>query len=162
MSRKILPSVVATVSMVAIALLAVWMQQGLLVPSLGSAVFTQVFSPEEPAATPYRVGVGQVIGVAAGFGGVYAAGSAWLPEFTAGHPLVYGRVLAVLIAIPVCTVLQMAFKATSPAAGATALVVALGIETPSWAGCARMLVAIVIATALGEAGRLLILREKKA
>jgi hypothetical protein len=159
--QKILPVAVATIAMVVIALVAVWTQEGLLVPSLGSAVFIQAFSPTQPSATPYSIGVGQVLGVVGAFVGVYISMSAWAPEFTAGHALVYGRVLAVLIAVLLTAGLQLALKATSPAGGATALVVALGIETPNWAGAGRILVGILLVTVIGEVGRQLILRQQE-
>ena len=160
MMQKVLPVAVATVAMVVIALVAVWTQEGLLVPSLGSAVFVQVFSPRQPSATPYSIGVGQFLGVVGAFVGVHLAMSAGAPQFTVGHALVYGRVLAVLIAILLTAGLQLALKATSPAGAATALVVALGLETPNWAGAGRILVGILLATAMGEIGRQLILRQQ--
>lgn len=160
MMQKVLPIAVVTIVMVVIALIAVWTQEPLLVPSLGSAVFTQAFSPKQPSATPYSVGVGQILGLAGALAGVYIAMSAWLPEFTIGHPLLYGRVLAVLIAILLTAGLQLLFKATSPAGGSTALVLALGLETPNWAGVGRILVGIILATLIGEIGRQLILRQQ--
>lgn len=159
--QKVLPVAVATIAMIVIAFIAVWTQESLLVPSLGSAVFTQVFSPKQPSATPYSIGVGQVLGLVSAFAAVYIAASAWGPEFTTGHPLTYGRVLAVLIAVLLTAGLQLAFKATSPAGGATALLLALGTETPNWAGAGRVLVGIFLVTVIGELGRQLILRQQE-
>lgn len=160
MMQKVVSVLSICVVMVVIGLVAVWTQEPFLVPSLASAAFTQILSPTQPNASPYSVGVGQVIGAIGGFIGVYVAASAAQPLFMSGHPLVYARVLAVFIAILVAVSLQLAAKATSPAGGATALVLSLGLETPTWAGAGRLLVGIVLVTILGEIGRRLVLAQQ--
>ncbi len=158
---KLLQPVAAATVLGVIALLAVSLREPILVPSLGSALFTQIYDSSEPSATPYRIGVGQVAGLAGGFAGVFLAFAASAPRFTVGHPLVDARVLAVVIAIAVASVLQIALRAVSPAGGATALVGALGAETANWAGGLRMLVGIAVVTGLGEIGRRMVLRSER-
>lgn len=157
---KLLPPLLLALVLGAIGLFSVWVAQPWLVPSLGSAAYTQLLTPDEPGAKPYSVGVGQLIGGAAGLFGVFVAGASAMPEFMHGHPLALHRVLAVLIAVLVGGAAQMAARATSPAGGATALVIALGAETANWAGAGRLATGIVLVTVLGESARQLIVRTR--
>ena len=158
---KLLQPVLAAIVMGVVALVAVWSREPILVPSLGSAVFTQIFSAREPSATFYSVGIGQVAGVVGGLFGVTIAFAASAPPFMGDHPLVYARVVAVVVAAIVTAALMILLGAVSPAGGATALVLALGAETPDVAGVVRMLVGIAVATGLGEAARLAVLRTER-
>lgn len=142
-----------------IAALSVLLQQPLLVPSLGSAVFVQVMSPTEPNAKPWNTAVGQFVGVAAGLISVYVAFASTVPIFMGDHPLVWARVLAVVIAVTLTVLGENVLKATSPAGGATAVVLAIGAETGDWAGVGRMALAIVLVTALGEFARRIMLNR---
>ena len=123
-----------------VALVAVCSREPILVPSLGSAVFTQIFSAREPSATSYSVGIGQVAGVVGGLFGVTIAFAASAPPFMGDHLLVHARAVAVVVAAIVTAALMILLGAASPAGGATALVLALGAETPDVAGAVRMLV----------------------
>ncbi len=157
---RVLQIAAATLVLGAIALVAVWTRSPILAPSLASSAFAQILNPESDSAKPWSNGVGQLCGLAGGFAGVAAAQAAALPPFMAPHPLLYARVLAVVIAAAVAAALQVALKATSPAGGATAIVVAVGAETANLAGFERMLAGIVLVSALGEAARLAVLRSK--
>ena len=159
---KLLQPVAAAIMLGVVALVAVWTGEPILVPSLGSAIFTEIYTASEPSASFYSIGVGQLAGLVGGFVGVTVALAASAPSFMGHHPLVYARVLAVLAAVVVAGALQMLLKAVSPAGGATALVVALGTETADWHGAGRMLVGIALATSLGEVARRLVLRSETA
>jgi hypothetical protein len=99
-----------------------------LVPSLGAAAFIQALTPHQPSARTWSMVVGQLAGVGGGFAGVYAAGVAASPAFTDGHPLLWLRVLAVVVAMLVTAALQRVVKAINPAGGATALLLSIGNE----------------------------------
>jgi hypothetical protein len=114
----------------AIGVVFVWIQQPLLVPSLGSAVFVQVMSPTEPSARPWNTAMGQVIGLVGGMIGIFLAHATTVPNFLSSRPLILIRVLAV----------------------------AIGAETADWSGAGRLLAGILLVTALGEAARQFVLR----
>lgn len=156
---KFLPPVLIAVVIIFIAVLSMWLGEAWLVPSLGSAVFTQALSPEQESALPYSIGIGQLVGAAAGMIGVFVAGAGNVPAFMGDH-LVWARVLAAGIAVLLGAVVQILLNAKTPAGGATALVVALGAETASWAGAGRLVVGITLVTVLGEAVRQVMLRAK--
>ena len=158
MTRALTKIVCATLVLTAIALVAMWTGQPLLAPSLASAAFAQILTPETSSARPWGNTAGQLLGLVGGFAGVFASGGFAAPMFTGGHPLVLTRVVAVLVAVAVASALQVALRATSPAGGATAVVVAIGLETANLAGAERMIAGIVLVTVLGEAGRALVLR----
>jgi hypothetical protein len=72
-------------------------QRELLIPSLGSAIFLQTTTPEEPSARAWNTGIGQLIGAAAGFGTVFLATAEWTPHFMGSNPLTIARVAAAAI-----------------------------------------------------------------
>jgi hypothetical protein len=124
---------------------------------LASAVFTQVLSPTEPAARPYPTAMGQLLGVAGGCAAVLLTGAAAAPSFLDHHPLLLARVAAVGIAVAITAALQIVCQAGSPAGGATAAVVALGIETADAAAVVRLVAGVALVTGLGEVARRCIL-----
>ena len=75
------------------------------------------------------------------------------PKLLGDHDLLAGRAAAVALAALFASVLQAVSGKKTPAGGATALVVAIGIETVTWMGAIRMLVGIALVTLLGEAAR---------
>ena len=159
MTKSALQGLLVAGVLAVIAALSVLLQQPLLAPSLGSAVFVQVTSPNEPSARPWNTAVGQFVGLAAGFIGIYVASASTVPVFMAGHPLVWARVLAVVVAIFLTVLGETVFQATSPAGAATAVVIATGAETADWAGFGRLAFAIALVTALGEIARRIMLKR---
>jgi hypothetical protein len=157
--KRLAPPFVVAVILGVIGALAVWLQEPWMMPSLGSAIFVQILTPREPSARAWNTGLGQVAGIAGGFAGVYLAAATTTPTFMGDHKLVFARVLAVVIAVLVTAAVQLAIKATNPAGGATAMIVAMGLETANWSGAGRLVVGIALVTILGEAARHLILRK---
>lgn len=153
MSKSALQAVLVSAVLALVAALSAVFQQPLVAPSLGSAVFVQVISPTEPSAHPWNTAIGQMVGVAAGLIGVYVAAATTVPSFMGDHALVWARVVAVAIAVAFTVLGGTALKATSPAGGATAIVIAIGAETANIAGCLRMVAAIIIVTTVGEVAR---------
>lgn len=143
-----------------VGVVSVLLQQPLLAPSLGSAVFVQVMSPMEPSARPWNTAVGQLVGLVAGFIGVYLAFATAAPTFLGSNPLVWTRVFAVAVAVALTVLGEVALGAISPAGGATAVVVAIGAETADMSGVLRMVGAIAIVTVAGEGVRRIVLRLK--
>lgn len=145
-----------------IAAFALWTQEGWLAPSVAAAAFLQVFSPDQPAARPYSIAVGQIIGGIAGFIGVLVMSAGTAPLFSGAHHLTDGRFWAVLIAVAIASTGQTIAKAPNPAGGATAVVVAMGAETATWAAAGRLLIGILLVTTLGEIARQAMLRLESA
>lgn len=145
-----------------VALIAVGLQEPLLAPSLASGLFSQVTTPEAPSAKVWNISIGQFCGVAGGFIGVWLTHAGASPHFFLQHRLVMARVAAIAIAAFVTLALQHALRATTPAGGATAVVVALGAETADWRGFGHLAGGIVLITALGEIARLIVLRKDRS
>lgn len=153
-TARILTQCLSTaVVLAAIGLVSVWTQQPLLVPSLASAAFLQILTPENTSAQPWHIGMGQIAGLVAGLIAVYITATARVPAFFDHQPLLYARVLAVAIAAALAAGFQLALKATAAAGGTLAVFMALGTETPDPAGIARALAGVLLITAIGEVAR---------
>ena len=158
MLNKLLTAVLPAAILALIAALSVWTQEPWLAPSLGSAAFAQTLSPDHTSAKPYSISVGQLIGLIAGLIGVFVAGATTTPQFMGDHTLVGARVLAVSIAAFLAALAQLLTSATTPAGGATAMVVAIGAETADMMGVIHLIVGILLVTVFGEAARQFLLR----
>ncbi len=151
----------AVVVMALIGALSVWAGIPWLVASLGPSVLLQTLSPEQKTASMWDTCVGQLIGLAVGFAGVYAVGAQAVPALASGEHLTWLRVAAVAIAFVLLIPVQQAVKAKHPPAASAALLVALGIEPPTWHTAWVMVVGIVMVTVFGEGARVLVLRAKQ-
>lgn len=141
-----------------IATLSVVAQEAWLAPSIAAAAFTQLFAPLQAGARPYTIVLGQVVGALAGFAGVYAAHAATAAKLMGDHDLPWDRAAAVVIAVAITAVVQIAIEARSPAGGTTAVVVAVGAEAATLAGGLRLLGGIVLVAVLGEIARQIMIR----
>lgn len=148
----------ATFLLALIGAVSILVGQPLLVASLGSAAFIQLLTPSQPSARPWPMAVGQVVGVFAGFAGVYAAQAAGAPSFADHHPLVWTRILAVSVSALATAVAQLGLKAVSAAGATLALLIALGTVAPTPAVLAQLLAGVALVTLVGEGLRLSILR----
>ena len=95
-------------------------------PSLGPTAFLFFFNPEAPSASPRHTIYGHAIGILCGWGALWATGlqhAQWHP----GHGVMPARVLAAALALASTGALMILFKAAHPPAGATTLIIALGI-----------------------------------
>lgn len=156
--KLVLPPILLVVVIGLIALSSVWAQQAWLAPSIAAAAFTQMFTPTQPGARPYSIGVGQLVGVVAGFSGVWAVHAMNVGRLMGDHDITYDRVAAVAIAVAITSLLQIALKARSPSGGTTAVVIAIGAETANVAGAIRLVVGILMVVILGEIGRRILIR----
>lgn len=137
-------------------------------PSLGPTAFLFFFSPRSPAATPRHAIYGHAIGLICGYASLWVFGLNHQPS--AMVVAVNGpRVLAAALSLALTGVLMIALKAVHPPAGATTLIVSLGIVTrPShlliieFAVALLTLQAIVINRHAGIDYPLWALRERKS
>jgi CBS-domain-containing membrane protein len=97
-------------------------------PSLGPTAFLFFFTPRAPAATPRHTIYGHAIGIVCGYGSLLLFGLGH-----AGPTMVAGvnaaRVGAAALSLASTGALMILLKATHPPAGATTLIVSLGIVT---------------------------------
>jgi CBS domain-containing membrane protein len=113
-------------------------------PSLGPTAFLLFFSPTSPTASPRHTIYGHAIGIACGYGALCLTGLTQAPP-----ALVTGvdmpRVLAAALSLAATGSLMILLKAAHPPAGATTLIISLGIVTrPSY--LALIEVAVVLLT----------------
>lgn len=156
--RQAAEAFLATLVLGLIGIIAVAVQEPILAPSLGSAVFVQVTTPQTSAARAWNTAGGQFAGMIGGFAGVFVTGVTTLPAFFGDHRLIALRVLALVIATFLTIVTQQICRCVSPAGGATAIIVAFGEESASWLGVQHLLAGILLVTLLGEAARWLVLK----
>ena len=125
-----------------LAALAMVTRTPFVFPSLGPTAFLFFFTPMLPAASPRNTLLGHAIGIACGYGALLLLGLEHAPPaMTAGVDL--DRVLAAALSLAATGSLMILFKAAHPPAGATTLIISLGIVTrPSY------LVVIEVAVAL--------------
>jgi CBS domain-containing membrane protein len=112
-------------------------------PSLGPTAFLFFTSPTAPSASPRNAILGHIIGVLAGYlslvvTGLTAAGPLALP-FGPTLP----RIIAVMISLGVTASLMVMLRVLHPPAGATTLMISLGLIAQPW-----QLVVVVVAVVL--------------
>ena len=97
-------------------------------PSLGPTAFLLFFTPNAPTASPRHTVYGHAIGIFCGYGAL------WLMHLQHAPPaLVTGvdvhRVIAAALSLAATGALMILCKAAHPPAGATTLIISLGIVT---------------------------------
>ncbi|TDX81518.1 HPP family protein [Rathayibacter sp. PhB151] len=123
------------------------LRQPWLFPSLGPTIMLFFESPEQPASRPVNALVGHGVGLLAGvacFHLLGPGGGASVPE--AGITVPY--LLAGAVSVAVTTLVLSLLQLPHPPAGATTLIVSLGILTQP-AQLAAMACAVVAVTAAG-------------
>jgi CBS domain-containing membrane protein len=97
-------------------------------PSLGPTAFLFFVTPRAPAATPRHTIYGHAIGILCGYGALWLFGLQHAPPaMTTGVSM--ARVGAAALSLASTGALMVLFKAAHPPAGATTLIISLGIVT---------------------------------
>ena len=108
------------------SLLAVITHSPFVFPSLGPTAFLFFYTPTAPAASPRNTVIGHLIGVCAGYFALVVTGLT-----NAGPALSVGvngpRVVAAALSLGLTTGLMVLLKSPHPPAGATTLIVSLGL-----------------------------------
>ncbi len=113
-------------------------------PSLGPTAFLFFYTPRAPSASPRNTLVGHTIGVLAGYFSLVVTGlTAAGPALAVG--VTWPRVIAAALSLGLTAGLMVLFKSPHPPAGATTLIVSLGILTKPWQ-LLLLLVAVVLLT----------------
>ena len=116
------------VSIAMLAALAMITRTPFVFPSLGPTAFLFFFSPTAPAASPRNTMIGHTIGIACGYGALVLTGLQYAPPaMVTGVDL--PRVVAAALSLAATGALMVFFKAPHPPAGATTLIISLGIVT---------------------------------
>jgi CBS-domain-containing membrane protein len=111
-----------------LALLAMVTHTPFIFPSLGPTAFLFFFTPTLPTASPRHTIYGHAIGILCGYGALAVTGLASAPP-----AIVVGvapmRILAAALSLALTGAFMILFKAAHPPAGATTLIISLGIVT---------------------------------
>jgi CBS-domain-containing membrane protein len=97
-------------------------------PSVGPTAFLFFFSPRAPASSPRNALYGHAIGILCGYGSLAAFGLRQAPSAMA-EGVNWPRVLAAALSLALTGVFMILLKVAHPPAGATTLIVSLGIVT---------------------------------
>ena len=135
------------ISIAIMSVLAVITGQAFIFPSLGPTAFLLFYTPTLPAASPRNTVFGHALGIGSGYlalviFGLTEADPALATEVT------WARVGAAALSLGLTSGLMVWFKVPHPPAGATTLIVSLGIlKTP--AELAVLMVAVVLMVGQG-------------
>jgi len=132
-----------------LAALALVTHSPFVFPSLGPTAFLFFYTPTAPSAAPRNTIVGHAIGVAAGYFSLLVTGLAHAgPALTVG---VSGpRVVAAALSLGLTAGLMVLLKSPHPPAGATTLIISLGLFTTPYQ-LLILMVAVVLLTAVAFA-----------
>jgi hypothetical protein len=123
-------AVLAAVAMALAGLVGVLLRQPWLFPSLGPTIMVIAETPATPGAHPRNVFVGHVVGMAAGYLALVLTGLRTAPS-TIETGLDARRVVAAVFALVVTVLALQLLRTPHAPAGATTLIVGLGIlKTP--------------------------------
>ena len=113
-------------------------------PSLGPTAFLFFYTPLAPAASPRNTLIGHAIGAGVGYFSLVVTGlTAAGPALAVG--VTWPRVIAAALSLGLTAGLMVLLKSPHPPAGATTLIVSLGILTGLWQ-LALLMVAVVLLT----------------
>jgi CBS-domain-containing membrane protein len=119
------------VSMALLAGLAMILHTSFIFPSVGPTAFLFFFNPRVPAATPRNALYGHALGILCGYGALWLTGLEDAPS-----AMVEGvngpRVLAAALSLAATGAAMILLRVAHPPAGATTLIVSLGIVTRPW------------------------------
>ncbi|MCC7365037.1 MAG: HPP family protein [Dehalococcoidia bacterium] len=131
-----------SIAIMAVAALATG--QPFVFPSLGPTAFLFFYTPMAPAASPRNAFIGHLIGAAAGFGCLLAFGLQDEGPATAVG-VGWERVIAAALSLGLTSGVMILVNAPHPPAGATTLIISLGVLT-EFEEVAVLMVAVVLLT----------------
>jgi CBS-domain-containing membrane protein len=114
------------ISIALLAVLAVSTRIPFVFPSLGPTAYLLFFSPRSEASSPRNTIIGHAIGLVCGYGAFRLLGSPLASQVGHGG-FDWPRVVAAALSLATTAALMVLFKAGHPPAGATTLIVSLGI-----------------------------------
>jgi hypothetical protein len=121
-----------------------------LFPSLGPTAFLQAEYPDQRSSGIYHVVVGHLLGLVSGFLAVGLSGAMNVAPASPGAPITLARALAVLFAVAITILLQLAARASHPPAISTSLLIALGAFSASLHTVATITTGVLLVGVPGE------------
>lgn len=109
-----------------LALLALVSGNPFVFPSLGPTAYLLFFSPLARASSPRNTIFGHAVGILCGYGAYVVAGSS-APPFGVHPGIFWPRILAAALSLSVTGALMVLLGVSHPPAGATTLIISLGI-----------------------------------
>jgi len=126
------------------AALAVITHSPFVFPSLGPTAFLFFYTPTAPSASPRNTITGHAVGALAGYFSLVVTGLTMAgPALTVG--VTWSRVIAAGLSLGLTAGLMVLLKSPHPPAGATTLIVSLGILRQPWQ-LVLLMVAVVLLT----------------
>ncbi len=132
------------VSIAIMAGIAMWSKNPFVFPSLGPTAFLFFFSPKLPASAPRNAFMGHALGLFAGWFSLVIFGLLDDPNVLVGG-FTMQRVLASGLSLGLTCALMALFKCPHPPAGATTLIVSLGL-VHTYFGFLCMMLAVMLLT----------------
>lgn len=147
--RSGMTSAALTAAFVGVAgLIGIALKEPWVFPSLAPSLMVIAETPRTPAARPQNVLVGHLVGLGAGLLGLVLTGLRTHPS-AVQEGLTDRRLVACLIAVAVTALVLQVARLPHPPAGATTLIVALGIlHTPVQLRIMALCFVLLAATAL--------------
>src|SRR6266567_87031 len=125
------------------AALALITHSPFIFPSLGPTAFLFFYTPTAPSASPRNTIIGHAIGVAAGYFSLVVTGLTMAgPALAVG--VTWPRVIAAALSLGLTSGLMVLLKSPHPPAGATTLIISLGILTKPWQLLLLMLAVVLL------------------
>lgn len=124
--RSIYVFVNGFITIAVLALLALVSGNPFVFPSLGPTAFLLFFSPLGKSSSPRNTIIGHAIGLACGYAAFVLTGAGALP-FGAHQGIFWPRILAAALSLSSTGALMVLLDVSHPPAGATTLIVSLGI-----------------------------------
>lgn len=109
-----------------LAVLALVSRNPFVFPSLGPTAYLLFFSPMSKASSPRNTIIGHAVGLLCGYGAFVVTGAGALP-FGAHPGIFWPRILAAALSLSATGALMVLLDVSHPPAGATTLIVSLGI-----------------------------------
>jgi len=132
------------VSVAILAGLALVSHAPLVFPSVGPTAFMLYFTPLAPTASPRNALCGHAIGIGCGYASLWSVGLEYAP-CAMQEGIYWPRVLAAALSLATTGACMVLLDAVHPPAGATTLIVALGIiTTPAHLGIMELAVALLV------------------
>ena len=111
--------------------LAVLTHSPFVFPSLGPTAFLFFYTPTAPAASPRNTIIGHAVGIVAGYFSLVVTGLTVAgPALSVG--VTWPRVIAAALSLGLTAGVMVLLRAPHPPAGATTLIISLGLLTRPW------------------------------
>lgn len=126
------------------SVLAVLTNSPFVFPSLGPTAFLFFYTPTAPSASPRNTLIGHAVGASAGYLSLVVTGLTMAgPALSVG--VTWPRVIAAALSLGITAGVMVLLRAPHPPAGATTLIVSLGLLTHPWQ-LALLMGAVVVLT----------------